>query len=100
MSLDQILADATAALIDAGGHPTSFLGDKGKTNDLIQALIVYTGLAEISQNLPDTVAIGDSLTTVIELLGDIADAVGNNQPVDFVPLIAQLELLRNAVLKV
>ena len=94
MDLDQVLADAVAATAAAGGHPEPFKNDKGRSTQIVQALVVYTGLHEIAQRLPDTAAIGAALDRIIVLLEEIKDG---GQPVDLGPLIAELEMIRNAI---
>ena len=99
MTLDQVLTDAVAAAAAAGGHPEPFKNDKGRTTQIVQALVVYTGLSEIAQNLPDLAAIGAGIDEIIRILEAIRDALAGGQPVDLDPLIEQLELIRTAIYK-
>lgn len=92
MTLDQVLADAIAAAAAAGGHPEPFKNDKGRTTQIVQSLVVYTGLSEIAQNLPD-------LDEIISILETIQAALTAGDPVDLGPLIAMLDLIRLAIFK-
>jgi hypothetical protein len=79
MTLDQILADALAATTAAEGHPEPFKNDRNRTTEIIQALIIYSGLAELAVTLT---------------AANLNLAAMNSNLVD---LLAELELMRDAI---
>lgn len=69
MTLDQVLADSLAATTAAGGHPEPFKNDRNRTTQVLQALIIYSGLLEVAA------ATAENLQSLINELVLLRDAV-------------------------
>ncbi len=55
MTLDEILTDALTTTTAAGGHPEPFKNDRGRTVQIMQALIIYGGLSELLVSLDEMI---------------------------------------------
>ncbi len=91
-----LVSAVESGVVQAGGRAGS-LNNSARTAQAIQAGVVYSGLKEIADRVADTTTIGASLTTVVDLLGDIKLQLTSGQPVNLDPLISELVLLRDAI---
>jgi hypothetical protein len=70
MTLDAVLADALAATTAAGGHPDPFQNNRDRTTQVIQALILYAGLAALLLSIAEANSTLDEIHEELKLIRD------------------------------